>query len=388
MKKINTIFLLLIMSVLFAPLAYIFVIVLFIRNIINNKAFGVKNLKQNKVLSVIFFWYIIVTILSQYKLISTFFLLIITICIIIVIYVSKNYNTIDKDKLLKIFYIVSLITYAIGIFQMVNPNVIMPAKWVDLSQYKIDKRMFSTFFNPNVYGFYINLVVLCIVTNMTTNDRPKDIRMLENATLPLSILCLFFTFSRTSWVSLIGSLIIVGIFTDKKYFKYIIIITVFLFIADNISGTGRADISKISSDGSMAYRFELWKTSINIIKDNLFSGIGFGTFFKYTSTYSATITHYIEHCHNIYLQIFMETGLLGFLIFVVSIFKLVVSIYKKFKIDKNNKFNKLISLVLAMTLIHGLVDSVPLTPQIMLILSMIVGVVIGEYSKQLSDNLT
>lgn len=144
-------------------------------------------------------------------------------------------------------------------------------------------------------------------------------------------------------------------------------------------GVNRADITKLPGDSSLSYRIELWRTGLRIIKDNSITGIGFGTFFKYTHLYSSVITKYIEHCHNIYLQIIMETGIIGFTTFLITLFSIVKRVLKEYFLDKRNKFSILVMLILSMTLIHGVVDSVSLTPQIMLILSCFIGLSLSEY---------
>lgn len=385
--KNNYTIIMMILSVLFIPAAYVFVIAIFMGVLFKDNFNFIENGKNNKIIYLASIWIIIVTILSQYKSISAFFLLMIISCIVTLLYISYRDNLPDKEQFLMVLYILALITYAIGFVQMFSTIFNMPTKWVDSSQYNIDKRMFSTFFNPNVYGFFINIVILCIVSNITSKDKSKTIAILENVTLPISILCLFLTFSRTSWVSLIGALLVLSFFTDKKYIKYVIIITLFLLIADKISGAGRSEINKIANDSSFAYRLELWRTSLKIIKDHMFFGIGFGTFFKYTSQYSVIITHYIEHCHNIYLQILMETGIFGFTLFLIAIYNIFKAIYINYKRKNNCVFYKMSALIIVMTLIHGLVDSVPLTPQIMFILSIFMGIFLYESKQQVEKTI-
>lgn len=377
-KRYNTIFILIVLSVLFVPLAYVYVIFLFLKELIKGRYETIEYFKSNKYLLLISVASLISIICSKYIQISSFFGMMIFVCIISISYTAVNYDGIDREKLLTIIYITALITYAIGIFQMFDPMYVMPKKWVDTEEYDLKKRMFSTFFNPNVFGFYINIIIITISVNFG-RIKNKKLDMIEKITFVASIACLFLTFSRTSWISLILAFLTTGILFDKKYLTYAAFIFICIFGTDMIFGINRADITKLPSDSSLSYRIELWKTSLKIIKDNLITGIGFGTFFKYTSSYSDVITKYIEHCHNIYLQIFMETGIIGFVTFLLTSCSMIKRVLKEYFSDKENKFSIIIILISSMTLIHGAVDSVSLTPQIMMILSLFIGFSSAEY---------
>lgn len=378
MKNCNTIFFLIFLSVLFVPFAYVYVIFLILKELVNNKYETIKYIKDNKYLLLISISCLLSIICSNYTQISSFFGMMIFVCILAISYVSLNCDGIDKEKLLTIIYITALITCIIGAIQMIDPSYVMPKKWVDAEEYNLKKRMFSTFFNPNVFGFYLNIIILTICVNLGTSKN-KNVNIIEKVTFIFSIVCLFFTFSRTSWISLILSLSCIGILFDRKYLGYVIILFICIFVTDAFLGINRAAIAKLPQDGSFSYRIELWKTSLRIIKDNLITGIGFGTFFKYTSLYSNGLINYIEHCHNIYLQILMESGVVGFTTFLLTLVAIIKRVLKEHFLDKSNKFTILIMLILCMTLIHGVVDSVSLTPQIMIILSCLIGISLSEF---------
>jgi O-antigen ligase len=399
-KKNFTIYILIVLSILFIPLAYIYAIYLIIRDLVKRDYKTIEYLKSNKYLMFISISVLVSTVFSKYVEISSFFGVMIFVCIGIISYLRVNFkvedsicdghnlkcNAYNLTKLLTIIYIATLISYMIGFFQLLDPMYIMPKKWIDMNEYNVKKRIFSSFLNPNVFGFYINIIIITICTRFSTakNKKPENIKfeILEKVTFICSIICLFYTFSRASWISLVSALFLVGILFDKKYILFSIIIFICIFGADAILGINRSDITKLSEDSSLAYRIELWKTSLKIIKDNLITGIGFGTFYKFTGLYSNIVKKYIEHCHNIYLQILMETGIIGFTVFLITLYSIVKRVIKEYILDKNNNLSILIILTLSMTLIHGVIDSVSLTPQIMMILSMIIGIYLAVSNKQ------
>ncbi|GEM_PF-452940 len=398
-EKNYTIYILIVLSILFIPLAYFYAIYLLLRDLISKNYKVTRYLKSNKYLLFISISVLISIIFSKYIQISSFFGVMIFACIGTISYVAANFGTerisgrtnsicydYNLNKLLTIVYIATLISYFIGVFQMIDPVYVMPKKWVDMNEYNLKKRMFSSFLNPNVFGFYINIIIVTICTrfNMYKSEKLENnkFKILEKVTFIISIICLFFTFSRASWVSLVSALFLIGVVFDKKYIWFSIFIFICIFGADALLGINRADVTKLSEDSSLSYRIELWKTSLKIIKDNLVTGIGFGTFYKYTGLYSDVIKKYIEHCHNIYLQILMDSGLVGFTVFLTTLYSSVKKLLKEYFSDKYNKFSIFLILLLSMTLIHGLVDSVSLTPQIMMILSLIAGISLARNKKQ------
>ncbi len=358
-------FLLLILSITFIPAAYIYVAAVFIVQLTRrNYRMG----SGRKLYALIYAYVAIGLMSSEYKLISAAYVLIMLLCF----YSFHMFSSMDEssiEKIKRLALIVSIIVFALGIIQYFNPGFAIPSKWVDKSEYNLSKRIYSTFFNPNVFGFYANFILLLSCENLDF----KKIN-LEWASFAGGVICLILTFSRTSWVSIIAALIIASLF-NKKYLKYAVIISIAIFTADALMGVGRANPIKSIEDSSILYRMEVWKASIEIIKDNFISGIGFGTLSRHIANYSSTVSTNVEHSHNLYIQVFTETGAIGFSIFLT----LLWSIMKKFKnrlsavCGSRSKSWITAFAVFAMTMIHGLVDSVPLTPQILMILSIYSG---------------
>ncbi|MGD9569992.1 MAG: O-antigen ligase family protein [Sedimentibacter sp.] len=365
-RKLNIkLFLLLILSVVFIPAAYIFVAAVFTESLVKGRV----SLKPINKLHILVYAYLLIGLLSSdYKLISCVYVIIMLLCLYSYTIFKDSISINDIYKLRNLVFTVSLIVFLFGIMQYFNPDFAMPSKWVDAGEYKLNKRIYSTFFNPNIFGFYINLIIIFATERLDL----KKIN-LNNSVFLSGLICSILTFSRTSWLSLILALFVASLL-DKKYIRYALIVSIAIFSADTLLGIGRADPLKAVGDSSFLYRLEVWKTSIEIIKDNFFSGIGFGTLFMHVGEYSTVVSTKIEHSHNLYLQIFTETGILGFSIFII----IILNVLKKFKrklIDEKSKIWVSAFAVFVMTMVHGLVDSVALTPQIMMLLAMYAGTI-------------
>lgn len=363
-------YLLLILSIVFIPAAYVFVAAVFTVHVIK----GIHKIKNDKLSLLVYAYVSIGLITSEYKLISAFFALLMVLCF----YSFKIFSSMNAEnimKLKKLFLTVSIIIFIIGGIQYINPEYSMPTKWVDVNEYNLNKRIYSTFFNPNIFGFFINLSLILACETLSI----KKVN-LEWFVFTLGIMCLILTFSRSSWISLIISLIGASLF-NRKYLKYALIISIAIIGFDSFHGVGRINPSKINSDSSFLYRFEVWKTSIHIIMDNPLTGIGFGTLFKYVGDYSTVVSPKIEHSHNIYIQVLTETGVLGFSIFLTLIFNVLMNFKKNLYNNRNKQWITPFAIFI-MAITHGMADSVPLTPQIMMILSMYAGSLKAMKSEQ------
>lgn len=380
MRKYHQLYILLILSIFFIPAAYVYVAVGFVVQMCCRKYVTIKSIKSNKILAIIFIYIIIGVVFSDYLLISCFYGIMMMLCLYSMGMIAYNMEYLDvySDRIKKLIYIVSIIVFVIGIMQYLNPEFVMPKKWVDGEEYQLKKRIFSTFFNPNVFGFYINLILIMVCGTIDFSKLDK----LELIVFVMGIICLFLTFSRTAWLSLIVSLFISGILFNKKYFKFALIIALVIIGFDKILSIGRSDPSKVLEDSSILYRFEIWKACFNIAKDNLITGIGFGTLFKYITIYSNVVKSNIEHCHNLYIQILTETGVIGLSGFLYVLYNLIRKLWLKAREGNNQQWTTSF-IIIIMVLIHSMVDSVFLTPQIMMVLSIYIGIMLNKSREQL-----
>lgn len=373
MKKDKQLYILIILSILFIPAAYVFVAAVFIAQIYRGDYKNISDIKTNNYFLIVFLYIIMGVVFSKYVLISSLYGVMMMLCIYSVRLTTEYIKSTNIKKIKNLIYFVSLVAFIIGIVQYLNPHFIIPQKWIDVEEFKLKKRIFSTFFNPNVFGFYINIILIMLCGEINIKNR----NYIELVTFLLGLICLFLTFSRATWISLIISLVISGVLFDKKYFKFALVIFVIIIGFDKILNIGRSNPIKLKEDSSMLYRIEIWKACFSIIKDNLFTGIGFGTLFKYISSYSDIVKPNIEHCHNLYIQVLTETGIIGFSSLILILNKLIKDIWNKTKKRNNQKWVTSFSIIL-MVMVHGTVDSVFLTPQIMMILSIYIGSISGS----------
>jgi O-antigen ligase len=206
-------------------------------------------------------------------------------------------------------------------------------------------RATSFFDNPNPLAGYANLIIPVsfgmLMTSVCLWERIK----LGIFTL-LSIIVWVLTFSRMGWLSLITIMILVFSLTIVKKKIVVLALVVFLAISailflysnTNIKGKFIETTTLNAVKASLEPRALCYPIGFNMVKDDLILGIGIGNYplliKKYTKAYE--LTHH--HLHNLYLQLFVETGIMGisaFVFWLVCIVKYLVSSLKALEMTRN-----------------------------------------------------
>ena len=106
---------------------------------------------------------------------------------------------------------------------------------------------------------------------------------------------------------------------------------------------------------SLEIRSHLWNSTWQSIKDNYLLGIGLrnfkGTMINY---HKIDWLEIYPHPHNIFLNIWLELGLFGLIVFLFIIKQIFISLQEMLR--RNNKMFYPLALAWLTLLIHGLVD--------------------------------
>lgn len=115
-------------------------------------------------------------------------------------------------------------------------------------------------------------------------------------------------------------------------------------------------VKDFSDRSSLASRFMIWRSAIEILNDNAILGIGPGMFQDKYLAYQYKFEPYLEWAvpqpHNIFLAFWLQTGLLG----IVGFLWLVIIFFKN-TWSKTDKFAVLSVALITYFLIHGLFDN-------------------------------
>lgn len=217
-------------------------------------------------------------------------------------------------------------------------NGVLPAFFID------DKpdleRIMSTMRDPNSFGSYV-IIIMSLSLSFLLLRKDKNFRQIMAGMLGLSVLCLWFTFSRSAWLGALLAVIVTIVLVYRKNISRkflwagagIILFAALLlipfrntyFVQNTIL---HADESTVLEDPNQL-RVRFWRESLNAAAENpLGYGPGTAGLPSVRNDLQGTILN-----ENYYLQILHETGIIGFLLFL-SI--LVVVAKRLFEISKNN----------------------------------------------------
>lgn len=177
-------------------------------------------------------------------------------------------------------------------------------------------RVFSTFENPNNYAELLVLTLpLCFA--FCTRVKNKGLKVLSFAMLACALGALLMTYSRSCWVSFAISALVFVFLYDKRLLPLVFLVGIAAIpflpesILDRILTIGS------QSDTSNAYRIYIWEAVLQVIRGDWFTGIGLGPasfskiYIQYADPYAITA----PHSHMLYLELWVELGLVGLLAF-------------------------------------------------------------------------
>lgn len=214
--------------------------------------------------------------------------------------------------------------------------------WLDSEMFSsIGRRAVATLENPNMLGEYLILIIPIAVSMFI--GRGEGMRRLS-ALLCIGVMgvCLIFTWSRGAWLGLIVAALVFLFMWHRRSVWIIIAGIASIPILPSILPA--SIVSRFTSIGNMAdsstsYRMYIWRASVNMIEDHMWTGIGIGegAWQRLYPLYAYQGVEAAPHSHNLFLQIWLELGLIGILVFIVFLFLLYQAGFTLFsKLNDNN----------------------------------------------------
>lgn len=193
--------------------------------------------------------------------------------------------------------------------------------WMDEEMFEdIKMRIYSTLENPNVLGEYILLMLPLSVGLMWTKKNAVS-KIFYAAVSGCLLLALILTFSRGCWIGLIFAAAIFVTLVSGKLWGLLLIVLPFVPMLLPESIINRFLSVGDMKDSSTSYRVYIWLGTMLMLKDYWISGIGLGSeaftriypFYSYSSIVA-------PHAHNMFLQILVESGIVGISAFLIMLF--------------------------------------------------------------------
>lgn len=255
------------------------------------------------------------------------------------------------EKLLTLCCVLSLSCVILAIYQYVN---ISHSLGYSVWQLHIENsplhRVTANFLNSNYYAMIIEFVVM-IACYKLINCKNKYQTIFYIICIACNIFALYLTGCRTAWFSFV--LAVPALFWLNKNKKMFWFSMCFIGLC-LLSLLFFPEILRSDPDSTLSVREDIWKTAFAIIKTHPLLGQGPLT---YMHAYAGFLGPYTQHAHSIYIDPFLNFGLLGTILILIYVIRTCRDVIKLY----THKINQpLAGLIVAFCLcvgVHGILDT-------------------------------
>ncbi len=233
-------------------------------------------------------------------------------------------------KLLAFIYTAVILTAVYAIIQRKLNLVYVDASLTDLTiNSDLPARVTSTLDNPNNYSeFLVLFMPLCAAFAGTRKNQLSCVALLVGLALPA--VALIMTYSRSGWISLMLAAFVYIWLRNKKLIPLFIALALLAipFLPSAVVTRLTSIVTSFLSssgymDSSAQHRFRLWESVGYMIRDYGVNGIGLGpAAFASLSPLYSTVDGAV-HTQSQYLELILETGILGFVSFIWLILRVI-----------------------------------------------------------------
>lgn len=217
--------------------------------------------------------------------------------------------------------------------------------------------------NPIIFGQVISMTCILLVI-FISNDKINIGSLIFSICLLIGLIGLFLTYSRGAWLGFIAFVIWFMAINLKNRILWLMTILVGVFsiiVFWAIPGLTNRLFSIYSFTSiTNAQRLDLWRNSIKMIPQSPIFGIGMNMFpIHYHNMNHSPLIPLANHAHNNFLNILVEFGIIGFIIWILLVMGIFLYCYRVVK-DTNNPIQHCLGKViigwLISLLVHGMTD--------------------------------
>ncbi len=185
-------------------------------------------------------------------------------------------------------------------------------------------RVYATMSNPNNFAEIV-VLLLPFVYAVLLNAKPAKTKLFWAAVIVLCVIALMMSYSRSCYVAFAISLLLFIALYDWRWLLPLGILAIACIPLLPETVMNRILTIGSMSDTSNASRIFIWQGVLSMLKDYAVTGIGIGPE-AFAAIYPAYASHWAltaPHAHMLYLEIFVELGLLGGISFLVFMFSAI-----------------------------------------------------------------
>ena len=231
---------------------------------------------------------------------------------------------IGKSSIYRAFKVLVATASIVSLVGIVKGGVIDPA-WVDLSMFNDLPGRVNVFLgNPNMLGVYLVIAFPLALAQMKVSQK-KISKFLYFICAALIFACTVMTGSRGAWLGLLVSAVLYLVIYNFKNIWIVIVggvaVPLLQFVVPQYIVNRFVSIFTMA-DSSIQMRLDIWRGAWNMAKDNIFTGIGVGDY-AYKIVYDGYAIPGADsavHAHSLPLQILIDVGIVGLVVFGIIMF--------------------------------------------------------------------
>jgi len=191
--------------------------------------------------------------------------------------------------------------------------------------------------NPDFFGLKL-LVPISLAVAAFLAARSWWGRLLSFCALGITVLALLLTMSRAAFLSLVV-LIIVFVVRSRLYRRLVPVVVLGALLLAAMPATFFRRIREASETGG-AGRTDIWKAGFEMFKHYPWVGVGLGNFIIVYEEFAGSSPRFhgfMRAPHNMYLNILVDLGILGLVLFLIAIMTQVGDVWKSTKHSQGSK---------------------------------------------------
>lgn len=238
------------------------------------------------------------------------------LCVIIVVSTVERASQLMRLLGMSTLGLLAMSLY--GIYQRIQGIEVNPS-YVDLTLNEgMPGRVFSFYNNPNAFGEVLLLLIPLAVALMI-GSRSWLGRFGGLAGAGLGCVALVMTYCRAGWIGLMCAAFLFVFLWNRKLLPAFLLLGLACipFLPDTVFNRILTIFN--FSDSSTSSRFPLYQAALRLLETRPVSGAGLGIDAVRTAVKDLNLYHGASpfvHSHDVYLQIWAETGILGLLSFL------------------------------------------------------------------------
>jgi len=179
--------------------------------------------------------------------------------------------------------------------------------------------------NRNAFALYLDIAIISAVFLFQQARSRLAMLSVMLGFLPLFLVGLALTLSRSGWISLLVGIVLVWahLASERRFWPTLAMIAVFgllvPFLPDAFWHRAESILPSVKERGeTFGQRVDLWSLGLKMVQDHPVLGVGIGNFRSVTSRYAeGEMLAEGLTAHNAYISVAAETGLVGLALFLL-----------------------------------------------------------------------